>query len=107
MKIRTILSAAFITASLPYVSALGTSPAAGLQISGSASTGGVCSATLSDGRSFITGGTNGSAALAVAEFFESKGRVTKVQPMQTARTNHICVALADGTVLVAGGDTGK
>ena len=78
-----------------------------IQISAAGASGGSCSAALPDGRSFITGGAEPLGPLATAEYFETDASVTSAAPMLTPRTNHVCVALEDGTVLVAGGDPGK
>src|SRR5262249_5312185 len=75
-----------------------------LQISNSRPHGGACSASLPDGRSLISGGDGSVGVLASAKYFEKSGQITSVAPMLSARTDHICVALEDGTVLVAGGN---
>ena len=69
--------------------------------------GGACSAGLPDGRSLVTGGRHRAGALASAAYFETAGRMTPAAPMLEPRADHVCVALEDGTVLVAGGDSGK
>ena len=78
-----------------------------LQMSTSRSHDSACSASLSDGRSLVTGGNGSAGPLATAKYFERGGQFTSVAPMLAARTDHICIALEDGTVLVAGGNTGK
>ena len=63
---------------------------------------GPCSASLADGRSFLTGG-GGNQALNTSQYFALNGTTVPVAPMMEARASHICVALRDNTVLVAGG----
>ena len=53
------------------------------------------------------GRTQSRGALASAAYFETDGRMTPAAPMLEPRADHVCVALEDGTVLVAGGDSGK
>ena len=72
-----------------------------IQISAAGASGGSCSAALPDGRSFITGSAEPLGPLATAEYFETDASVTSAAPMLTPRTNHVCAALEDGTVLVA------
>ena len=79
----------------------------GLRASFSGSFGRACSAGLADGRSLVTGGRNRAGALASAAYFETDGRLTPAAPMLEPRADHVCVALEDGTVLVADGDSGK
>src|SRR5438046_5323466 len=78
-----------------------------MEVSASAATSGACSALLPDGRSFITGGRASAEPLSVARYFERNGTVSAAASMLAARTGHICITLADGTVLVAGGEAGK
>jgi len=78
-----------------------------MEVSASAATSGACSALLPDGRSFITGGRASAEPLSVARYFERNGTVSPAASMLAARTGHICIALADGSVLVAGGEAGK
>ena len=65
---------------------------------------------ISGGNVLITGGEwntgLGSGALSAAEIYEpASGRFFAVQPMSVGRVGHTATALADGTVLVAGGAT--
>ena len=54
----------------------------------------------------ITGGQSGSYPLSSAEIYEpASGRFFATQPMSYPRAAHTATALADGTVLVAGGAT--
>src|SRR2546425_7666475 len=78
-----------------------------MEVSASAAASGACSALLPDGRSFIMGGRASAEPLSVARYFERNGTVSPAAPMLAARTGHICIALADGSVLVAGGEAGK
>src|SRR5216117_3524042 len=78
-----------------------------LQISASGPGDGTCSAALPDGRSFVTGGSNSAGPLAGAEYFGKDGQFSSAAPMLNPRKDHICIALDDTTILVAGGDTGK
>jgi hypothetical protein len=73
---------------------------------GAVSTSGSCSAFLSDGRSFITGGGRVSAPLASTHFFEKDGGIESAAPMLAPRAAHVCIALPDGSILVAGGSSG-
>lgn len=75
--------------------------AAGLEVAASAGRKGPCSATLSDGRSLIIGG--GVAPQATVQFFERNGTASATTSMTEARWGHICVALSNHAVLVAGG----
>jgi len=69
-----------------------------------------CSARLPDGRSFLTGGTTSAAPnanpIAIAHFFENDGSLKPVAPMLVPRAAHVCIALQDGSILVAGGVSG-
>lgn len=65
-----------------------------------------CSAFLPDGRSLVTGGNSKTGSLTIARFFERQGQLTEIAPMLAGRANHVCIALSDGTVLVAGGVDG-
>lgn len=86
---------------------LTTSYSAGYQPShGEVSTSGICSASLPDGRSFITGGGRATAPLASAHFFEKDRAIRPVASMLAPRTAHVCVTLPDGSILVAGGSSG-
>jgi len=65
---------------------------------------------ISGGNVLITGGEwatgIGSKMLSSAEIYEpASGRFFAIQPMSYARADHTATALADGTVLVAGGAT--
>src|SRR5438067_8311157 len=73
---------------------------------GAVSTSGTCSASLSDGRSFLSGGYRAETAVATASFFQKDGQIVTATPMLAPRASHICIALNDGSVLVAGGSTG-
>jgi hypothetical protein len=66
-----------------------------------------CSTALPDGRSFLTGGRTPTASLPLAGYFEKDGTLSPASPMLEARAGHVCVAFPDGSVLVAGGETGK
>ena len=95
-----------------HVLAIGSQPvqfpkAGGFQMLASPAGTGACSATVKGGRSFVTGGSDGAGSLATARYFEREGQFTPAVPMSTGRTGHVCVALTDGTVLVAGGETVK
>src|ERR1039457_5736534 len=79
--------------------------AANLQVS--ASPNAACAVALSDGRSFLTGGRATTNSLPLAAYFEKDGTVSPASPMVEARAGHVCVGFPDGSVLVAGGDTGK
>src|SRR5215813_6171857 len=78
-----------------------------LQVSSSRFRDATCSASLPDGRSLVTGGNALGSSLTAAKYFERDGQLISVAPMLTARADHICIALKDGTVLVAGGITAK
>src|SRR5258707_12094289 len=72
-----------------------------LEVSISAGRVGPCSATLRDGRSLITGG--GEAPLTTAQYFSHNGSTRAAPSMAEPRAKHLCVTLANDTVLVAGG----
>jgi hypothetical protein len=55
----------------------------------------------------VSGGRAGQAPLAVAAYFERGGVSAPVANMSGPRSGHLCVALKDARVLVAGGETGK
>lgn len=79
-----------------------TASAAGrTEISASTGRGGTCSALLADGRSLITGGLD--APLSAARYFGRNSSLSPAASMMEARSGHICAALTDNTVLVAGG----
>jgi hypothetical protein len=73
----------------------------------SAATSTTCSARLPDGRSFLTGGTTSAAQnadpIATTHFFENDGSLKPAAPMLAAHAAHVCIALQDGSILVAGG----
>ena len=73
----------------------------------SASPNAACAVALPDGRSFLTGGRATTNSLPLAAYFEKDGTVSPASPMVEARAGHVCVGFPDGSVLVAGGDTGK
>ena len=73
---------------------------------GAVSTSGTCSASLADGRSLITGGGQPDSPIATASVFGTDGGIHAVSPMLSARAAHVCIALPDGTLLVAGGSAG-
>ena len=58
---------------------------------------------LDDGRVLIIGGTGLTAALATVEVFDTDGLLSLAAPMTVARTGHTATTLADGRVLVTGG----
>ena len=74
-----------------------------LQMAAAGGRDGACSAPLKEGRSLVTGGKNATGPLATAKYFERGGRFRSVSPMLAPRTDHVCIALDNGTVLVAGG----
>src|SRR4029077_17015415 len=63
------------------------------------------SAQLPDGRILISGGDDGSGAVASAEFFDTTGAFVAAPPMNLARSAHSATVLGDGRILVAGGST--
>ena len=66
-------------------------------------------ALLRDGSVLVTGGAggpNGDVSLASAEIFEPRqGRWSSAEALAQGRTGHTATALADGGVLVAGGES--
>ena len=64
---------------------------------------GACAASMPDGRVLVTGGSNENGALSSGEILSLGGSPVEVAPMSASRTGHLCVALAGGAVLVAGG----
>ena len=65
---------------------------------------------LADGRVLVTGGTGDSGALSSAEIFDpahpENGFTAVASPMTSARTKHTATLLNNGSVLIAGGETG-
>jgi hypothetical protein len=82
-------------------------PRPSLEMATSGGRDGACSASMKDGRSLVTGGKDASGPLTSAKYFEGAGRLKTVSPMLAARTDHVCMGLDDGTVLVAGGVISK
>ena len=66
---------------------------------------------LSNGKVLITGGFNGASTLSSAEVYDptsgTTGSFTAVGSMMNARMRHTATLLANGNVLVAGGDSGS
>ena len=66
-------------------------------------------ALLGDGSVLVTGGAGGPASdvsVATAELFDPRqGSWSRVAPMAESRTGHTATVLADGKVLVAGGES--
>jgi len=95
MRLGPFLFAALLTGAATHVSA---APSA------------TCSTRLADGRSFLTGGTTSAAPnanpIAIAHFFENDGSLKPAAPMLAARAAHVCIALQDSSILVAGGVSG-
>jgi hypothetical protein len=73
---------------------------------GAVSSSRTCSVSLSDGRSFLSGGSISDNSIATAGFFHKDGQIVPSTPMLAPRASHICIALQDGSILVAGGVTG-
>jgi hypothetical protein len=65
---------------------------------------------LADGRVLVAGGTGAGGALSSSEIFDPVNATTGFQlvasPMTAARTHHTATLLNNGTVLIAGGETG-
>ena len=65
---------------------------------------------LADGRVLVAGGTGDSGPLSSAEIFDpanpGAGFQVVASPMTSARTRHTATLLNNGTVLIAGGETG-
>ena len=65
---------------------------------------------LVDGRVLVAGGTGASGALSSAEIFDpanpGAGFQVVASPMTAARTRHTATLLNNGSVLIAGGETG-
>src|SRR5439155_2820964 len=65
---------------------------------------------LADGRVLIAGGTGASGALSSAEIFDpanaDAGFQMVASPMTSARTGHTATLLNNGSVLIAGGESG-
>ncbi|HMH79084.1 MAG TPA: YDG domain-containing protein, partial [Candidatus Acidoferrum sp.] len=86
-----------------------TQPSIGGWLSAASMTGArsnAASALLQDGRILITGGDNGVAPVASAEFFDTTGAFVAAPPMSMARSAHSATVLGDGRILVAGGSIG-
>ncbi|HTM47060.1 MAG TPA: kelch repeat-containing protein, partial [Bryobacteraceae bacterium] len=64
---------------------------------------GACTVTLADGRMLATGGQGSAGALTSAEYLSVAGDLSTVALMNVAHSEHVCAALPDGSVLVAGG----
>src|SRR6201994_2200406 len=64
---------------------------------------GAAAVQLQDGRLLITGGDDGSGAVANADIYDTSGNFLAAAPMNAARSQHTATVLPDGTVLVAGG----
>src|SRR5262249_22719927 len=94
-----IVSSIFLSASFIAAQTL---PRPSLEMATSGGRDGACSASMKDGRSLVTGGKDASGPLTSAKYFEGAGRLKTVSPMLAARTDHVCLGLDDGTVLVAG-----
>ena len=104
-----------------FTPAAGTTPADGVWTSAGAGTAtattcpSLCTASyshtatlLSDGTVLIVGGSGAGGALSRVELFNpaiaTLSFSTQSYTLSTARYNHIATSLADGTVLIAGGD---
>src|SRR6266540_1615308 len=65
---------------------------------------------LLDGRVLIAGGSDANGALSSAEIFDpaspENGFQAVASPMTAARTHHTATLLSNGSVLIAGGETG-
>lgn len=70
-----------------------------------------CAVTLGPNDVLVAGGRDGAGASAAAELvhLELDGgmTVTSLPPLKTARYQHTCTLMADGTVLIAGGLNGQ
>ncbi|HEX5234993.1 MAG TPA: Ig-like domain repeat protein [Silvibacterium sp.] len=64
---------------------------------------GAAAVQLGDGRILVSGGDDGSGAVASADIFDASGNYSAAAPMNVARSQHTATLLADGTVLAAGG----
>ena len=67
----------------------------------------VCSTTLPDGRSFLTGASGKTTSQPWANFFSPDGQLTPAAAPLAPRTSHICVALGKDLILIAGGSSGS
>ena len=81
----------------------GTWAAAGNGLNLSSPKSGAAAVQFQDGRILITGGDNGSGALATADIYDTQGNFSAAASMNVARSQHTATLLQDGTVLVAGG----
>jgi len=65
---------------------------------------------LTDGRVLVAGGSDANGALSSAEIFDpaspENGFQAVASPMTAARTHHTATLLSNGSVLIAGGETG-
>ncbi len=66
---------------------------------------GACAARLPDGSIMISGGHGPHGTLNTAEVLSASGTMRSIAPMMNTRADHVCTALPDGRVLVAGGAT--
>lgn len=81
----------------------GTWAAAGNGLGLSSPRAGAAAVQLQDGRILITGGDDGSGAVATVDIYDTLGNFSAAASMNVARSNHTATLLQDGTVLVAGG----
>ena len=81
----------------------GTWAAAGNGLGLSSPRAGAAAVQLQDGRILITGGDNGSGAVASVDIYDTLGNFSAAAPMNYVHSQHTATVLQDGTVLVAGG----